>query len=52
MKIAHMKIINVDQKEAYRKKLKEMKAKTPLPTSYFKEDHKRTNYLKEKFKCP
>ena len=41
-----------DPKEAYRKKLKEMKAKTPLPTTYFKEDLKRTNYLKEKFKCP
>ena len=41
-----------DPKEAYRKKLKEMKAKTPLPTTYFKEDLKRTMYLKEKFKCP
>ena len=41
-----------DPKEAYRKKLKEIKAKTPLPTTYFKEDLKRTNYLKEKFKCP
>ena len=41
-----------DPKEAYRKKLKEMKAKTPLPTTYFKEDLKKINYLKEKFKCP
>ena len=39
-------------REAYRKKLKEMKAKTPLPTTYFKEDIKRINYLREKFKCP
>ena len=38
-------------REAYRKKLKEMKTKTPLPTTYFKEDIKRTNYLREKFKC-
>ena len=41
-----------DPKEAYRKKLKEMKAKSPLPTTYFKEDLKRVNFLKEKFKCP
>ena len=41
-----------DPKEAYRQKLKEMKAKTPLPTTYFKEDLKRIHYLKEKFKCP
>ena len=41
-----------DPKEAYRKKLKEMKAKSPLPTTYFKEDIKRTNFLREKFKCP
>ena len=41
-----------DPKEAYRKKLKEIKEKTPLPTTYFKEDLKRTHYLKEKFKCP
>ena len=38
-------------KEAYRKKLKELKSKAPLPTTYFKEDLKKTNYLKEKFKC-
>ena len=41
-----------DPREAYRQKLKEMKEKTPLPTTYFKEDLKRINYLKEKFKCP
>jgi len=43
---------NENPKEAYRKKLKEMKSKSPLPTTYFKEDLKRKNYLKEKFKCP
>ena len=41
-----------DPRDAYRKKLKEMKEKTPLPTTYFKEDLKRINFLKEKFKCP
>ena len=41
-----------DPREAYRKKLKEMKEKSPLPTTYFKEDLKRVNFLKEKFKCP
>ena len=43
---------NENPKEAYRRKLKEMKAKCPLPTTYFKEDLKRKNYLKEKFRCP
>ena len=42
----------VDPRDIYRKKLKEMKNKSPLPTTYFKEDIKRTNYFKEKFKCP
>lgn len=41
-----------DPKEAYRKKLKEIKNKSPLPTTYFKEDLKKQRMLREKFKCP
>ena len=39
-------------KEIYKKKLKEMKSRTPLPTTYFKDDLKKINFLKEKFKSP
>ena len=39
-----------EPKEIYKKKLKEMKLKSPLPTTYFKDDLKKINYLKEKFK--
>ena len=41
-----------DPKEIYKRKLKEMKLKTPLPTTYFKDDLKKINYLKDKFKSP
>ena len=43
---------NNNPKEIYKKKLKEMKLRTPLPTTYFKDDLKKINYLKEKFKSP
>lgn len=39
-----------DPKELYKKKLKEMKLKTPLPTTYFKDDLKKIFYLKNKFR--
>ena len=39
-----------DPKEIYKKKLKEMKMKSPLPTTYFKDDLKKIYHLKEKFK--
>ena len=39
-------------KELYKRKLKEMKLKTPLPTTYFKDDLKKINYLRDKFKSP
>ena len=41
-----------DPKELYKRKLKEMKLKTPLPTTYFKDDLKKINYLRDKFKSP
>ena len=43
---------NDDPKEIYKRKLKEMKLKTPLPTTYFKDDLKKIHYLKDKFKSP
>ena len=39
-----------DPKEIYKRKLKEMKTKSPLPTTYFKDDLKKMHYLKEKFR--
>ena len=41
-----------DPKELYKRKLKEMKLKSPLPTTYFKDDLKKINYLRDKFKSP
>ena len=41
-----------DPKELYKRKLKELKIKSPLPTTYFKDDLKKINYLKDKFKSP
>ena len=41
-----------DPKELYKRKLKEMKIKSPLPTTYFKDDLKKINYLKDKFRSP
>ena len=41
---------NDDPKEIYKRKLKEMKTKSPLPTTYFKDDLKKMHYLKEKFR--
>ena len=41
-----------DPKELYKRKLKEIKIKSPLPTTYFKDDLKKINYLKDKFKSP
>jgi len=43
--------INIeDPKEIYKRKLKEMKMKSPLPTTYFKDDLKKIFQLKEKFR--
>ena len=39
-----------DPKEIYKRKLKEMKMKSPLPTTYFKDDLKKIFQLKEKFR--
>ena len=50
LNIDEFEIKNDDPKEIYKRKLKEMKMKSPLPTTYFKDDLKKIFQLKEKFR--